>query len=180
MAGLEGYEGSIKSQVNPLKDHLGFLQTDPFFFPKITGREYIQLLQNARNLQLRDMDARNVFDLPLDQYAATYSTGMKKKLALMAILLQENQCFILDEPFNGVDIHSNLIISEVIQQLRSLGKTIVISSHIFSTLNDNCDEISLLKNGCIERTVTQPAFADLEREMRAFTIGDRVKNLGLK
>lgn len=82
-----------------------------------------------------EIDNRNIFDLPLNQYAATYSTGMKKKLALMAILIQENKVLILDEPFNGVDIHSNIIITEIIHQLKLLNKTILISSHIFSTLN---------------------------------------------
>ena len=45
-----------------------------------------------------------IFQLPLDRYAAEYSTGMKKKLGFMALLLQENDVFILDEPFNGVDL----------------------------------------------------------------------------
>jgi len=55
-------------------------------------------------------------------------------MALLAILLQENQCFILDEPFSGVDIHSNLIIIDLLHKLRELGKTVIVSSHIFSTL----------------------------------------------
>ncbi len=46
----------------------------------------------------------------------------------MGILLQNNDFFILDEPFNGVDIHSNIIITEIIHQLKSLGKIVVISS----------------------------------------------------
>lgn len=180
IAGLERHEGTVHSEWSPLKNHLGFLQTDPFFFPKITGREYVQLLGNARNLPQADLDAKNVFDLPLDQYAATYSTGMQKKLALTAILLQENQVFILDEPFNGVDIHSNILITEIIRTLRELGKTLVISSHIFSTLSDTCDQISLLQNGRLVRTVGQAGFAELEREMRTFTVGDRVAMLGLQ
>lgn len=180
IAGLEDYSGTVQSELSPLKNHLGFLQTDPFFFSKITGREYIQLLRNARKLPAVDLDAKNIFDLPLDQYASTYSTGMKKKLALTAILLQENQVFILDEPFNGVDIHSNILITEIIHQLKALGKTVVISSHIFSTLHDNCDEISLLQQGRILRTVGPEGFAELEQQMRDFTVGDRVERLGLR
>lgn len=180
IAGLESHDGVVKSELNPLKNHLGFLQTDPFFFEKITGREYIQLLRNARNLPQTDIAARNIFDLPLDQYASTYSTGMKKKLALTAVLLQENQVFILDEPFNGVDIHSNILITEIIRQLKALGKTILISSHIFSTLSDTCDEISLLQQNQILRTVPPSGFAQLEQEMRAFTVGDALDRLDLR
>lgn len=48
---------------------------------------------------------------------------MQKKLALTAILLQQNEVFILDETFNGVDIQSNLVITEIIKKLKALKKT---------------------------------------------------------
>ena len=180
IAGLQAYKGVIKSEYTPLKNHIGFLQTEPYFFSKITGREYIQLLCNARDIKMDEIDNRNIFDLPLNQYAATYSTGMKKKLALTAILIQENEVLILDEPFNGVDIHSNIIITEIIHQLKLLNKTILISSHIFSTLNSTCDEIHLLRNGKFIKKVLKEEFALFEQELINFTIGDRIEKLHLK
>ncbi len=180
ISGLENYQGNITSGYKNLKDHLGLLLTEPFFFPKITGSEYIQLLANARQIKLTNMEDKNIFDLPLNQYASTYSTGMKKKLALTAILLQENDIFILDEPFNGVDIQSNLIITEIIKQFKKLEKTVLISSHIFSTLAATCDEIFLMKNGEIIRKVKQADFSNLETEMKNFTIGNRIDKLELK
>jgi len=116
LAGLETHDGLVKSTQTPLKNYLGFLPTNPYFFPKITGWEYLQLFCNARKIAITNFKERNIFNLPLNQYAITYSTGMKKKLALTAILLQQNEYFILDEPFNGVDIQSNLIITEIIHQ----------------------------------------------------------------
>jgi ABC-2 type transport system ATP-binding protein len=180
IAGLERYEGHIDSELTPLKNHLGLLLTEPFFFTKITGKEYIRLLCNARKREVLDINEKNIFDLPLDQYASTYSTGMKKKLALLAILLQGNQCFILDEPFNGVDIHSNVMIVDLVHQLKALGKTVVISSHIFSTLSATCDEIFLMKEGEIVKKVLHEDFEALEREMKEFAIGDRIERLGLE
>ena len=111
IAGLEKFDGNISSDFEILKNHIGFLPTIPFYFLKITAKEYLQLLANARDIKLDNIDERNIFDLPLNQYASTYSTGMKKKLALTAILLQKNDVFILDEPFNGVDIQSNILIT---------------------------------------------------------------------
>ena len=180
VAGLENYEGQIISDLNPLKNYLGLLLTEPFFFTKITGKEYIRLLCNARKKEVLKIDEKNIFDLPLNQYASTYSTGMKKKLALLAILLQENQYFIFDEPFNGVDIHSNIIVVDLVRRLRDLGKTVIISSHIFSTLSDTCDEIHLLKDGEIVRKVFRENFEELELEMREFTIGNKIEKLELK
>ncbi len=180
IAGLESYEGLIRSEFDKLKNHLGFLQTEPFYFSKITGREYIQLLCNARKIGIKDIESANIFELPLSEYAAAYSTGMKKKLALMAILLLGNDVLILDEPFNGVDIHSNILITEIISKLKSLGKTILISSHIFSTLSEICDEIHVLKDGIFVKKASRETFAELEQEMKGFTIGNKVERLGLK
>lgn len=179
IADLENYEGEISSNSNPIKNHLGLLLTEPFFFQKITGREYIQLLCNARNIKITDIQERNVFDLPLNQYASTYSTGMKKKLALTAILLQDNQYFILDEPFNGVDIQSNIIITEIIHKLKTLDKTVIISSHIFSTLSDTCDKILLISKGCLMKSVQKADFSVLETELKQMTIGTKIEKLGL-
>jgi ABC-2 type transport system ATP-binding protein len=104
---------------------------------------------------------------------------MKKKLALTGFLLQPNDFFILDEPFNGVDIQSNMIITAIIQRLKALNKTVVISSHIFSTLNDTCDEIQLLREGTFVKKVAKADFQELDEEMKSFALGDRIERLGL-
>ncbi|MCL2064116.1 MAG: ABC transporter ATP-binding protein [Candidatus Cloacimonetes bacterium] len=204
IAGLEKYEGKIISDIdsifhgeslsggNPenlinlnnmetaLKDYMGLLFTEPYFFPKITGREHIRFLCNARKIDIGNIDDKNIFDLPLDDFVWTYSSGMKKKLALLALLLQNNQFILLDEPFNGLDIHSCFIVVEIIKNLRSLNKIVVISSHIFSTMSDCCDEIYLLEKGEIIKTVSPDGYVDLENEMKIFTIGNKIEKLGLK
>ncbi len=180
ISGLEKYDGEIKSELNPLKNYIGLLLTNPYFFTRITGREYLQLLCNARKIKIEDFEKQNIFNLPLNQYASTYSTGMKKKLAITAILLQKNKVFILDEPYNGVDIQSNLIITELILELKKLNKTLIISSHIFSTLNDTCDEIHLLEKGELIKTVQKEDFKKLEEEMKTTAIGNKVKKMNLK
>jgi ABC-2 type transport system ATP-binding protein len=177
---LERFVGKVVSDLAPLKDHLGLLFTEPFFFDKMTGREYIRLMCQARKKDAHNLDDRNIFDLPLDQYASTYSTGMKKKLALLAILMQENEYFILDEPFNGVDIQSNIVITDIINSLRDLGKTVVISSHIFSTLRETCDEIHVLDQGQFIKSVSKSGFQALEDDMKDVHIGNKLERLGLK
>ena len=179
IAGLEDFTGQILSDKHPLKNHLGFLPSEPYFFPKLTAKEYLQLMCNARNKKLADIENKNIFDLPLNRYASAYSTGMQKKLAITATLLQENSYFVLDEPFNGIDIQSNLILAEIIHRLRSLGKTLIISSHIFSTLSDTCDEIVLLKQGRLVKTVKKVDFPKLESEMKEVLIGNKIEKLNL-
>jgi ABC-2 type transport system ATP-binding protein len=180
LAGLEPCEGKVLYENGPLKNRLGFLETEPWFFPKITGGEYLQLMCTARHTPLPDLGKANLFDLPLGQYATSYSTGMKKKLALTAILLVENEVLVLDEPFNGVDIHSNLIITEIILRLKRLQKTVLLASHIFATLQDTCDVIYPMQDGRLGQPVFPPGFAELEKRMRDVAIGNRIEQLGLQ
>ena len=180
LAGLENYKGEIEYDGGMLKNELGLLLTEPFFMTKITGLEYLKFMCQARSINSGNLLERNVFDLPLNRYAETYSTGMKKKLALTAILLQENKVFILDEPFNGVDIQSNILISEIILKLKALNKTIILSSHIFSTLSDTCDQIFLLKKGEFSNPILKHEYAELEKSMKEETVLKRLDKLGLK
>ena len=179
IAGLESFDGEIVSEINPLKDHLGYLTAEPFFFPMITGEEYIRLLCNARDKKLTEIGSNNIFDLPLNQYVTTYSTGMRKKLALLAVLLQGNDIFILDEPFNGIDLNGSIILTEILHRLKELGKTVIISSHIFSTLSDTCDEIHVLRHGTITQKVAREEFYLLEKEMKNSAVIGKIERLEL-
>ena len=84
----------------------------------------------------------------------------------MAVLLQGNDYLILDEPYNGIDLQSSMMLRAIIQRLKEQGKTILISSHIFSTLKDACDEILLLADTRLERTIPKVEFDALEDEMQ--------------
>lgn len=179
IAGMESYSGSITCKQGNLKNYLGYLTTEPFMLSRITGREYLQLQCHAREIRVKDFDKHNLFDLPLDKYAENYSSGMKKKLAITAILLRKNQIFILDEPFNGVDIHSNMVITDVIHKLKELHKLVIISSHIFATLTDTCDQLLLLKEGKITVCTDKQEFWEIENEMRGKGIGDKIEKMQL-
>ena len=73
-----------------------------------------------------------------------------------------------------------MIITEIIDRLLSLQKTIIISSHIFSTLKETCDQIHVLDQGQITRSVGVDAFDALESEMKNFTVQDKVNRLELR
>lgn len=163
LAGLETYSGSVRSEFPVLKDHLGFLPTHPVFLSHITGWEYLKLFNLARGIRSEGFEQKNMFDLPLDQYAEHYSTGMKKKLAFLALLLQKNEVFLLDEPFNGVDLPSNLLMGKILTRLRSEGKVILISSHILPALKDQCDQVHYLDEGIISASFMRGDFHQLDR-----------------
>lgn len=180
ITGLENYTGTITYNQGILKNVTGFLPTNPYFLSRITGQEYLQLMCNAREIKINDFNERDIFNLPLKQFASTYSTGMKKKLALLALLLQNNDIYILDEPFNGIDIQSNILIMEIIAKLKELGKIVILSSHIFSTLNESCDLLHHLKAGKIYHSVSKDEFNAIENEIKSSTLHQQIDKLQLR
>ncbi len=149
---------------------IGFLETENYFYPYMKGREYLQLLN--RGGDAAKVEGWNeIFDLPLDKLVDEYSTGMRKKIALMGLLLKEYDVFILDEPFNGVDIESNEKIFHILKKIKEKNKIILISSHILSSLTGLCDKINHLEDGKIVKTYSKTEF-DILSEL----LTKRIKN----
>ncbi len=161
---LESFQGELEIEDNVLHS-VGYLPTEPEFMSYITGHEYLQLLCNAKGINYDRSDKSNIFNLPLKRFASTYSTGMKKKLAFTGLLLQKNDVYILDEPFNGVDVESNFLILEIIKVLKDMNKLVIISSHILSSLRDICDEYIVIKEGKVEKNLNKEEFLKQEDNM---------------
>ncbi len=144
------------------KKEVSYLVTENFFYSNITGREYLSLFKN----KAFEIDKWNkLFSLPLDSVVDGYSTGMKKKLALLGILKQDKPLMILDEPFNGLDIETCRIIRMVLLRLKEKNKTIIITSHIIETLTNLCDYIHYLDKGEIKYSKDKEGFSEFEREV---------------
>lgn len=166
--GLESdFTGTIRDTDHPvLRAHTGFLPYEPYFYPRLTGREYVHFCLQARGRQLLDLAGWNqILGLPLDQYADEYSAGMKKKLALLAVLVQNFAYLILDEPFNGLDLESNLLLQEILRRLRAKGTGILLTSHTLGTLTETADEITVLVGGRVQRRYTSADFGTLEQDL---------------
>ena len=168
----DGGEVIFKAKTISKKD-ISFLPTENFFYSHITGREYLKIFKN----NTFDTDVWNaLFILPLDDVIDSYSTGMKKKLALMGILKTDKPIMILDEPFNGLDIETSRIIRSILIKLKGKGKTIIITSHIIETLTNMCDHIHYLEEGKIQYSKEKKEFKAFEKEI--FTSIEN-KNKGL-
>ncbi len=141
------------------KKDIAYLPAENFFYSFITGREYMALFYNP---QFCLKQWNELTKLPLDQVIDEYSTGMKKKLALLGIIKQNKPIIILDEPFNGLDVEMCRILHLILMQLKDKGKTIIISSHIIETLTNLCDYIYYLSNGAIKSICDKTNFADFE------------------
>jgi ABC-2 type transport system ATP-binding protein len=159
---LKPDEGVFKKDNTPLtiKD-TAYLETVNFFYSRITGNEYLKIFKQT-NADFNVDSFQQYFKLPLDELVENYSTGMKKKLALLAILKQDKPIFILDEPFNGLDLETNKILELIITALQQKGKTIFISSHIIEPLLSTCNTIHLLENGVFVKSFEHAEFDKID------------------
>ncbi len=164
MFGLKKQDsGTIMYGDNVLnKKDIAYLVTDNYFYPNITGNEYLGLFKNVNF----DTEKWNkVFKLPLDELIENYSSGMKKKLAILGTLKQDKPILILDEPFNGLDIETVRVLREILLKLKENGKTIIITSHILETLTNLCDYIHYLEGGIILNSKDKSGFKSFEKEI---------------
>ena len=94
----------------------------------------------------------------IDRFAevkvADLSTGMKQKVSLVVSIVHDPDIIIFDEPTNGLDVLTARVVTDFLQELRSQGKTIVVSTHIFSLVEKLCDRVGILINGRMVRCDT--------------------------
>ena len=146
------------------KREIGFLETNNFFYSRITGKEYLGICEQTNNEYNADV-LQEFMKLPLNDLIETYSTGMKKKLALMAMLKQEKSIYLLDEPFNGLDLETNKVVEQIILNLKKNGKTVFMSSHIIDPLLKICDEIHFLEKGNFIKHYPKSQFQEIENDL---------------
>lgn len=159
-------QGSAQFQNRMIENgDIGFMETSCYFYPLMTGMEYLKLL-GVENDRFDIQKWNELFELPLHEYVQNYSTGMKKKLAFIGMMGMDRPIMILDEPFNGVDIESNEKLLQLLIRLKSTNKIIIIASHIIESLARICDRINLLEDGVIKTTYEKEDFPILEKELK--------------
>jgi len=156
--------GTILNNDMPVnRAEISYLETENHFYPNITGREYLGLFKpyNKKNDEIWN----RLFKLPLGNIIDSYSTGMKRKLALIATLKQDKPTVIFDEPFNGLDMEASKVLNMIIVRLREKGRTVIITSHILETLTGICDYIYYLNNQKIQFKRSKEEFDNISKEM---------------
>ena len=116
----------------------------------------------------------------IDQFAevkvANLSTGMKQKLSIVISLVHDPEVIIFDEPTNGLDVLTARTVTDYLQELRGEGKTIILSTHIFSLVERLCDRVGIIIDGRLVSCGTLPEVCGgLSIEDRFFELYKQVK-----
>ncbi|MCP4707232.1 MAG: ABC transporter ATP-binding protein [Planctomycetes bacterium] len=139
----------VRSMVGYMPDFMGVYDDLKVF-------EYLEFFAAAFNIPRHKRKSivdgvLELTDLQSKQTATvdSLSRGMQQRLSLARVLIHDPKALILDEPASGLDPRARIEIRQLLQELQKMGKTIMISSHILSELEEMCDHIGIIEHGKI-------------------------------
>ncbi|MCC7157259.1 MAG: ABC transporter ATP-binding protein [Bryobacterales bacterium] len=149
------YRGrNVRDDLTGFKQVLGYVPEEPFVYPYLTGREYLQLTGRLRSIPEKALCAKidallDLFSLYEHRYSpiAAYSKGMKQKILIGAALLHDPEVVIFDEPLSGLDVTTAMIFKNLVRELSGKGKIILYSSHVLEVVEKVCTRVLILRCG---------------------------------
>lgn len=149
------YRGrSIREDMIGYKRVVGYVPEEPYLYPYLSGREYLQLAGRLRGLPEASMNRKidallhlvSLFEFRLSA-VGSYSKGMKQKILIIAALLHNPDVIVFDEPLSGLDVTSALIFRSLIQSLAGQGRAILYSSHVLEVVERVSTRVLILRKG---------------------------------
>jgi ABC-2 type transport system ATP-binding protein len=154
-------DGEIRLLGRPVPEGLpdvigavGALVETPLFFPNFSGRLNLQLLAETAGVtraQVEEcLEIVDLRDRAGDRFRG-YSLGMKQRLGIAAALLKDPSVLVLDEPANGLDPAGIVEVRQLLRSLGEEGRTVFVSSHILSEVQQTADRVAILARGrCVK------------------------------
>ena len=155
--GVVEYDGvDIRADVIAFHRHVGYVPEEPYLYPFLSGREYLNLVGRLRELPETLLSNKidgflSLFHLSAaaDQSIASYSKGMRQKIVISAALLHDPAVILFDEPESGLDVTTTLVLRHLIRILAERGKSILYSSHILEVVERVCSRVIVLYKGAV-------------------------------
>lgn len=134
--------------------NVGYVPERPYFYPDLTGREYLQYMGGLQSLSFDHItkigenwaDRMKIYPA-LDKKIRSYSKGMLQRLGFVSSVLHSPQFVILDEPLSGLDPVGRKEMKDSLVELKERGTTIFFSSHIVSDVEEVCDKVIVIEEG---------------------------------
>ena len=169
---------SIVKNPEEVRGKIGFLTSElkleEFFTPNYLFDFFADLHGvpgEEKNARRREMFERFGIDRFAEVKVGNLSTGMKQKVSLVISMVHNPDIIIFDEPTNGLDVLTAKVVTDFLVDLKRQGKTVIVSTHIFSLIEKICDRVGIIINGRMEVCDTLKAVTgDKSLEDRFFEI----------
>jgi len=143
---------TVRRKIGYMPDHFSmYRQMTVFEYLDFFGAAY-GLSQSERDKTIGDVLALTDMAGRKDDFIQGLSRGMQQRVSLARVLVHDPELLLLDEPASGLDPRARIELMEILMELRRLGKTVFISSHILSELAELCDAVTILDRGTVKYT----------------------------
>lgn len=147
-----------------VRRRIGFMPDTPSMYRQMTVFEYLDFFAAAyglgaaqRNKIIEEVLVLTDMEVRKDELIKSLSRGMAQRLSLARVLVHDPSLLLLDEPASGLDPRGRIELMEILKELRRMGKTIFISSHILTELTTLCDCITIIDRGRTKYSGTMEA-----------------------
>ena len=148
--------GGHSIQEDPLgcKQMLAYIPDNPDIYEYMTGIKYLNFIGDIFRLPAADRKARIQKYGDLAQPVASYSHGMRQKLAIISAWIHQPKLVLMDEPFVGLDPKASHLLKGMMRELCDQGGAIFFSTHVLEVAEKLCDKIAIIKGGKLIRSGT--------------------------
>ena len=183
----------VRDNVKAIRRRLGYMPDHFSMYRQMTVFEYLDFFAAAYGFSLRertrivgDVLALTDMDGRKNDLIQGLSRGMQQRVSLARVLVNDPQLLLLDEPASGLDPRARIELMEILRELRRMGKTIFISSHILTELAELCDSVTIIDRGhtkfsgamdtLLERQTETPVYR-LRTESSQQGVGEKLQGI---
>lgn len=165
---INGY--NVQKDTKMVRRQIGYMPDFFGVYDQLKADEYLHFYGASYGISLAERQKLipQLLDLvnlthKRDSYVDLLSRGMKQRLCLARSLIHDPEVLILDEPASGLDPRARVEMREILKELKSMGKTILISSHILPELAEMCDSLGIIDGG---KLVAEGSVSDIQAKLQ--------------
>lgn len=169
---------SVIKEANIVRSKIGFLTSDLKLEDFFTPNYLFDFFAKLHNIPIEKARARKIAlfsKFGIDNFkevkVAELSSGMRQKVQIVISIVHDPDIIIFDEPTNGLDVLTAKVVTDFLIELKNQGKTIIVSTHIFSLVEKICDRVGIILDGKLKLTDT------VENLLKENTLEDTFFNL---
>lgn len=177
MGQIKVFGHDVRDNVKAIRRRIGYMPDHFSMYRQMTVFEYLDFFAAAYGFSLKERDrivgdvlALTDMDGRKDDFIQGLSRGMQQRVSLARVLVNDPDLLLLDEPASGLDPRARIELMEILRELRRMGKTVFISSHILSELAELCDSVTIIDRGQTKYSGPMEALLDHQTESPTYRI----------
>ena len=144
----------LESEPEQAKSLIGYIPDNPFLYPLLTGREFLQFVGRMYSLSGKEIEDRiesllETFQIGdwVDLRTEEYSHGMRQKIVFSSAFIHNSKLIVIDEPMVGLDPRSAKLVKGVLREKVAEGATVFMSTHTLPIAEELCSKVGIINNG---------------------------------